>query len=406
MNNISERAAILSSAFELPAFILENDNLIAISRGTLSPELFSAYYYYLNNSKAKIPQLKPPFHVQLLKHVDTNGLISLAFIDIKKEGITAISFGPFREKNDDTSSLINTLTLLPGFNYTREKAIDQIKTIPEKDERFIASWAKVTLSFLLDNRIRERGIHTIKRDDNFFTPSFKNSNESIEESNAIASAALEKEIREYITIGDKEKLKELLLDGDFLKYLTRRDNSFQKLRSAKNSLLEINSIFRIYTEASGVSPIITRSVSEKMLKEIESAYDLDSLKKILRNMIDEYTLPISTSSSRSRSGKIRKAQRYIINNLGNKITLDKLSKEVGLNKEYLCRLFKKENKMTINDYITMLRISEAKHLLESTTLPIIDIALSVDFKDQSHFTKIFGKVTGLTPSKYRDSLLS
>jgi YesN/AraC family two-component response regulator len=49
----------------------------------------------------------------------------------------------------------------------------------------------------------------------------------------------------------------------------------------------------------------------------------------------------------------------------------------------------------------MVRIEESKHLLTSTDDSIVDICLAVGFEDQSYFSKVFKKYTGMTPKQYR-----
>jgi AraC-like DNA-binding protein len=58
------------------------------------------------------------------------------------------------------------------------------------------------------------------------------------------------------------------------------------------------------------------------------------------------------------------------------------------------------------DYVLSLRIQEAQRLLATTGETLSGIAAQVGFYDQSHFTKRFRKVTGLTPAQYRQRYLS
>ena len=57
--------------------------------------------------------------------------------------------------------------------------------------------------------------------------------------------------------------------------------------------------------------------------------------------------------------------------------------------------------MTFTDYLNSLKIHYACSLLENTNLSIIDVSLSAGFDDQSYFTKVFRRVTGMTPLRYR-----
>jgi two-component system response regulator YesN len=57
--------------------------------------------------------------------------------------------------------------------------------------------------------------------------------------------------------------------------------------------------------------------------------------------------------------------------------------------------------MSFTDYVTSLRISEAKHLLQTTALTMGDIAKQTGFNDQSYFTKVFKAKLGITPTEFR-----
>ena len=67
---------------------------------------------------------------------------------------------------------------------------------------------------------------------------------------------------------------------------------------------------------------------------------------------------------------------------------------------YLCRLFKRELGITVNAYLTKVRVEHSKELLK-TEEAIADIARLCGFSDQSYFTKVFRQSEGVTPLKYR-----
>ena len=56
-------------------------------------------------------------------------------------------------------------------------------------------------------------------------------------------------------------------------------------------------------------------------------------------------------------------------------------------------------------YLTELRVEKAKELLEDMTINVKDISQKVGFRDSSYFTKVFKRITGVTPSEYRYGLL-
>lgn len=70
---------------------------------------------------------------------------------------------------------------------------------------------------------------------------------------------------------------------------------------------------------------------------------------------------------------------------------------------YLSQLFKKEVGIPISDYIQQERIEEAKKLIALSDTPLSDVCSSLTFNDQSYFTKVFKKFTGVTPKQYRNN---
>ena len=60
-----------------------------------------------------------------------------------------------------------------------------------------------------------------------------------------------------------------------------------------------------------------------------------------------------------------------------------------------------ETGMTITDYITKRRIENAQDLLENTSFPVQDIASLSGYDDPAYFTRIFKKMTGISPRDYR-----
>jgi AraC family transcriptional regulator len=95
---------------------------------------------------------------------------------------------------------------------------------------------------------------------------------------------------------------------------------------------------------------------------------------------------------------------YINDHLYRDLHLAELANLVQMSSYYFCRLFKQSTGITPHQYMTKCRIEKAKQLLKIPELSIAYISQEVGYKDQSHFSKTFGKIVGVTPKKYRDSL--
>ncbi|GIQ66778.1 hypothetical protein PACILC2_53460 [Paenibacillus cisolokensis] len=84
-----------------------------------------------------------------------------------------------------------------------------------------------------------------------------------------------------------------------------------------------------------------------------------------------------------------------------KILLPAVAARYSLNERYLNHIFKSVTGMTLGKYILSVRIEGAKRLLETTSLPITEIAVVGGFYDGAHFTKAFKASEAMTPQEYR-----
>ncbi|MBO7742761.1 helix-turn-helix domain-containing protein [Paenibacillus sp. MWE-103] len=87
--------------------------------------------------------------------------------------------------------------------------------------------------------------------------------------------------------------------------------------------------------------------------------------------------------------------------IGGKILLPDVAARHGLNERYLNQLFKAVTGTTIGQYVLAARIESAKRLLETTTMPITEIAIVSGFYDGAHFSKAFRASVSRTPQEYR-----
>ncbi|MFB3896100.1 MAG: extracellular solute-binding protein [bacterium] len=101
---------------------------------------------------------------------------------------------------------------------------------------------------------------------------------------------------------------------------------------------------------------------------------------------------------------INRAIEYIETHLNQPLDRDTIADIVHLSPSHFSVLFKEVIGQTFTEYLTHLRIDRAKHLLGNPEYNIEQIAEKVGFSDESYFTLVFKRLTGVTPSRYRLNL--
>lgn len=107
-------------------------------------------------------------------------------------------------------------------------------------------------------------------------------------------------------------------------------------------------------------------------------------------------------------GQLGKAQRqrvidHIDTYLGNDLSIVALAREVDLSPDHFAQRFKATLGLTPHRYVLQRRLGRAKLLLKTTVMPIAEIALTLGFANQSHFTQVFRAQCGVTPAAARKS---
>lgn len=99
---------------------------------------------------------------------------------------------------------------------------------------------------------------------------------------------------------------------------------------------------------------------------------------------------------------IKKAQNYIEQNCGERITVEELATIIGLGKRSLERRFKLATNNTVLEYIQRVKIEFAKRSFENSRKNINEVMFDVGYTDTKAFRSTFKKITGLSPVEYRN----
>ncbi|MBK9708232.1 MAG: helix-turn-helix transcriptional regulator [Acidobacteria bacterium] len=102
--------------------------------------------------------------------------------------------------------------------------------------------------------------------------------------------------------------------------------------------------------------------------------------------------------------RLRLAIEFMHDNCHRELSLAEIAAAAYLSEFHFSRLFKKITGTTPSSYLAALRIERARRLLAETDLPITEVGARVGYSSQSHFTKVFRQTTGFTPRTFRSSL--
>jgi two-component system response regulator YesN len=134
------------------------------------------------------------------------------------------------------------------------------------------------------------------------------------------------------------------------------------------------------------------------LAELETLAEMEAL--VIHHMhtsIERW----NRNTNNLESPVVRCTMDYIKNNYSQELSLKKISNMVSVSPNYLCRIFKQETGMTLKQWHHLCRIEQAKELLHDSRTRTCEAADRTGFNDYKYFSRIFKRITGMTPLQYK-----
>ncbi|BBI31981.1 response regulator [Cohnella abietis] len=126
---------------------------------------------------------------------------------------------------------------------------------------------------------------------------------------------------------------------------------------------------------------------------------IDEMHKFLHYIEDYFeTMP---SGGQKNKNQIEQIIQYIRSNLDKDIRRTDIAEAVFLNPSYISRLFRQETGMSLMEFITEEKMKMAQALLKTTELPISMIAMKMGYANFSHFSQVYKKLIGVSPTEDR-----
>lgn len=140
------------------------------------------------------------------------------------------------------------------------------------------------------------------------------------------------------------------------------------------------------------------------IRELQSCSDMESLRNWFQDKTREICTKMEDSKEKEAVSVIDRAKAYIDENFRRDISLDDVSREVDISPYYFSKLFKQETGKNFIEYLTEIRLKNARELLQNSQLSIKEICVQSGYGDPNYFSRIFKKYEGVTPSEFRGRL--
>lgn len=96
--------------------------------------------------------------------------------------------------------------------------------------------------------------------------------------------------------------------------------------------------------------------------------------------------------------------RFMHDNFRSDISTTQLSEIIGVTPQHFCRVFKKTMNVRPNEFLTQIRLSEAKRLLTEKNVSVSEVAVRSGFRDAVYFSTVFRKHEGVSPAQYKKKM--
>lgn len=155
----------------------------------------------------------------------------------------------------------------------------------------------------------------------------------------------------------------------------------------------------------GNQALALESLMELMLVAVDR-YDIDEMFSILEEMLSEcFSMPDGGAASDGMRQTIRHIKKWIAQNYFEELSLSILARRFMVDDAHLSRIFKQVTGENLMLYIARTRIEKAQEYIVGGQLSLGEIASMTGYDDYTYFNRVFRKITGVSPSAYKEGLL-
>jgi len=352
-----------------------------------------------SNKKKICSQLKKQENNKVVKLVDPS---YLTYIGTKLNGYEVI-IGPFLEFEHDSIKL-NALKM-------------RLKIVGEDNYIFDDFYNQLVVLRPLNIDFVVRLLHALNGSENMMVEYKNIEGKIITESTSIDSVkskfrdldyvkqnyVTEEEFLKVVESGNVEDARQFITDRIMTKLPDRAIND--TLRNEKTRLTILNTLCNRAAIKAGVNYQLGHQISTNYGIKIERAKSMYNINKLSKEIIIGYTQTVRDYSLLEYSKLVRGAILNIRKNITEKYSLTDVANDLFVSREHLSRIFKKETRLTVSEYISHSKILEAKKLLKIGEQSVLNISIMLGYTSSSQFSSAFKKNEGISPNQYKSKYL-
>lgn len=174
------------------------------------------------------------------------------------------------------------------------------------------------------------------------------------------------------------------------------------LRQQKNLLICTATLVSRAAIRGGMPTETAFSLSDFYIQQAELLRDPVAVMRLGSEPVLDFAEKVARLRAGGAVGRwSRSVRSYVLQHISRRITTAELAAHLNVSRAHLCKSFKAETGSSLAEFITGLRVEEAKRLLTVSQKPLGELAVSLGFSSQSHFQNVFKAATGMTPAGYR-----
>lgn len=209
----------------------------------------------------------------------------------------------------------------------------------------------------------------------------------------------EKELISRLRTGSIPEAKAML--NEFIGHMLFSEGG--QIDAVRIRAVELTTLLSRAAMEGGAKPDSIYRLNSHFLFRLYETQELEKLCLLMQEMLESFMHSMFQEKDKGNP-YIRKALRFMCDHYSEHLELEQVAAFVGLSPSYFSTLFRQTVGITFREHLNSIRVEESKHLLLSGGYTLADIAISMGFPDQSYYCKVFKKIVGVTPGKFRGQI--